>query len=279
MAIADLTALLDRIASPHQAPHWMHTSTSLVGARPLDLWVNAKLTPTGTGAAPTTAVVPTRATTGAIPFQTSDANALRIVGVQGSASSPNVLPGFYMLADRLSHQGGLNATTTGAQTTNLPTAAINRDDTTGLGVIAGLTIHTQIGATGTTITCSYTNEAGTAGRTTPAFTFGATGYREQHRFLPLPLQAGDLGVRSVENVNILATTGTAGAFGVTLLRPLAWFLVEPAIGGAVGEMNILNGNFAGMSEIHDDACLCMINMWPVTISATATLTLSLARDS
>lgn len=40
--------------------------------------------------------------------------------------------------------------------------------------------------------------------------------------LPIPLQTGDLGIRSVESVALsgATATGTAGNFGVTLFKPL-----------------------------------------------------------
>lgn len=124
-----------------------------------------------------------------------------------------------LLIDRLSHQGGLSGTVTTAQTTNLPTAALTRY-TSGVGVMIGLEIYTQIGTTATTVTVSYTNQAGTSGRTSLARVFGGTNFREVNRIMPIPLADGDTGARSVESVTVLATTGTAGNFGVTLYKPL-----------------------------------------------------------
>jgi hypothetical protein len=229
-----------------QDVYMVKQSPALVAGRARDLWVSAPLA----GAAPTTAAAPTKATTGAITGWENSGGSFqnRIPG--GNLGS--FYPGVWVLCDRLSHQGGLSAVTTGAQTTNLPTSALTRY-TSGDGVMMGLTIYTQIGTTGTTITTSYTNQAGTAGQASPAIVFGGTGFREAQRMLLVPLASGDKGVRAVANVNVLATTGTAGAFGVTLFKPLLAFPqwsvnapVDPVISGSM---------FGGFPEILDDACL------------------------
>jgi hypothetical protein len=82
-------------------------------------------------------------------------------------------------------------------------------------------IFSAIGSTATTISASYTNQDGTAGRTTQLTAIGGTGLQEVQRFIRLPLQQGDTGVRSVESITLTATTGTAGDIGVVIARRLA----------------------------------------------------------
>jgi hypothetical protein len=106
-----------------------------------------------------------------------------------------------------------------------------------------LEIYTLIGTTATTVTCSYTNQAGTSGRTTPAMTFGGTG---------LPLQQGDTGVRSVQSVTVLATTGTAGAFGVVLAKLIAQ--ISNGQTGTGETKDFLTGG-SGPIEIPAGSCL------------------------
>lgn len=168
------------------------------------------------GAAPTTAAVPTINTSGCIN-QLPLVNKQYLVGMD-MAQQSTAVPYLFGFWDRLSHQGGLNATLTTAQTTNLPTAALPRH-TSGEGVHAFLQIYTQLGTTATTFTVSYTNQAGTAGRTSQPAIIGGTGYREVGRLLPINLADGDTGIRSVESVTLLASTVTAGNFGVVLMRP------------------------------------------------------------
>ena len=211
------------------------------------------------GVAPTTAVVPTGTTTGALGQQ-NGSGTLAIMGGNFSVAAPGV----YLVCDRLSHQGGLSAIVTSAQTTNLPTAALTRY-TDGAGVMVGLTIYTAIGSTGTTVTASYTNQAGTAGRTTPDTVFGGTNFNGAGRIILLPLQEGDTGVRSVQSVTVLATTGTAGNFGVTLFKPL-----YPLLFNAYGDARPCNffGNASGgIPEVVDDACLFMLTNTNSTVNA------------
>lgn len=66
------------------------------------------------------------------------------------------------------------------------------------------------------IAVTYTNQDGTAGRTTGTV---ATGLAPTvGRMIQLPLQAGDTGVQKIESV--VATIATVGTFNVLVLRPL-----------------------------------------------------------
>lgn len=192
----------------------------------------------GSTTAPTTAAVCTNATDGSLKQTTSATGAKKRLL---SIAMCGLVAGSVVVYDRLSHQGGLSATTTGAQTTNLPTAALTRY-TTGEGVEAWIDIYTQIGTTGTTATASYTDQGGTSGNTSPAFTFGATNAREAQRQLPIAYAVGDSGVRAVANVNVVATTGTAGAFGVTLAYPLITInLPLPGVGALISFIEASGG--------------------------------------
>lgn len=205
--------------------------------------------PTGAGEAPT------NSTAGALLFTNpggASSAYLAVLTTAGGTSSP----GQVMLYDRLVHTSGLSGTVTTAQTVN--SAAITRPDANGEGVELWLEWYTTTGSTLRTFTASYTNQAGTSGRTaavTPPeqCTAGA--------MWNLPLQAGDTGVRSVQSITLSGTTGTAGNFGVTLLRRLAVNggpLASPfqnASGGGVGDSNDAFGT--GLPEIHSGACLAL----------------------
>ena len=154
-----------------------------------------------------------------------------------------------LLYDRLLHQGGLDGTSTSAQTVG---GTLTRH-TDGVGVKIAVEIYTLIGTTARTITASYTNQAGTSGRTTPATVFGGTNNRERGRLILLPLQAGDTGVQSVQSVTLSASTGTAGSFGVTLLYPLRWSMSMAAGMLDTAEIGIVDST--GPTEIPEDACL------------------------
>ena len=117
-------------------------------------------------------------------------------------------------------------------------------------------MYTQIGASSTTVTASYTNTTPTAGRTTQATNFGNTGYREQDRIIPLPLQVGDVGVTAVASVTVLATTGTAGNFGLTLAYPLVTLPLPLGGVGRLWSAILLAGGPLDLG-IASDACLAM----------------------
>lgn len=212
MAVADWAAWVAARADPTQCVCTAKSATTVVAARSYASWLAAP----DAGSAPTTAVVPTNATTGALGPQRTTSAASRIAAVATGASG---VGGMLVLCDRLSHQGGLSGTTTTAQTTNLPTAALTRY-TGGDGVWIALDIYSAVGTTGTTVTATYTNQAGTGSQVTPSASFGATGFNAASRRIILPYQQGDTGARSVESVLLAGTTGTAGNFGVTLLKPL-----------------------------------------------------------
>lgn len=137
-----------------------------------------------------------------------------LLGLDAVASQVGAL----LVYDRLLQMGGLSGTSTSAQTVG---GTLSRY-TSGDGNAIFAEIYTALGATATTITASYTNQAGTTGRTTVATTIGGTGWNEVGRLVALPLQAGDTGVRAVATVTLAASTLTAGNFGVTIAHPLAW---------------------------------------------------------
>lgn len=181
--------------------------------------------------------------------------------------------GGLILIDLLNVSGGLNGTLTTAQTTNLPTAALTRY-TSGEGVMAGIVIYTAIGSTATTVTISYTNQAGTPGRTSTATAIGATNFREAGILIPIPLQAGDTGVRSIESLTLAASTATVGNFGVCLFKPLAMISLESAT-GAMPLDNISTGCIIGAyPEINPNACLSIIPFTSVFSSMTGALILN-----
>jgi len=168
-----------------------------------------------------------RASAGAIPLlnpTNTDVKYLLTLGV----SVPSI-SGFsaILLVDLLVAAANINANTTSAQTVN--TAALTRH-TSGEGVMMILCVTTALGATASNITISYTNQTGTSGRSTGAIAMTASA--AVNRLQPvvalapfIPLQAGDIGVRSVETVTFSAAMG-AGVLDIYLFKPL---LIIPTI--------------------------------------------------
>jgi hypothetical protein len=165
-----------------------------------------------------------------------------------------------IMIDLLNISGNMVANITTPQTTGLPTAALTRY-TTGEGVRAGMVIHNGgvIGPTQSTMTISYTNSAGVSGRTSTATTVGAANFRENNAFIPIPLQAGDTGVRSIESLTFAASTGVnIGNFGVCLYKPLAMISFERTTGQAPLDAVSSGCIIGSLCEIHPDACLTFL---------------------
>lgn len=230
-------------------PLTVSSSVAVVG-RCYDRWRTTQ----PIGAVPTTSIAPTRATLGALGQQNAaGGQQLSIIGMRFNGLNP----GNYIVADRLVHAGGLSGVTIG--TIDVTTAALTRY-TDGEGVMAALTIYTQIGTNATTVSMTYTNQAGTADRVGPLLQFGGTGHREANRMILLPLNNGDTGVRSVQSIQRATTTGIAGNYGVTLFKPL-YIICSDESSGVVSAAGFITGRTGGgIPAIPDDACLCLISI-------------------
>lgn len=252
MSIATYAALVEKMASPWHRGYLARNGGFSAGSRLCSDW---SLTPGFTN--PTTSVALTRAAAGALGQPDAASGVQRILELRDFGLGGTSV-GCGIITDRLVQHGGLSAIVTGAQTTNLPTAALPRY-TSGVGVMIGLEIYTIIGATGTTVTVSYTNQAGTAGRTSVAAVLGGTNFREASRVIQLPLQQGDTGCRSVESVTLAASTGTAGNFGVTLFRPLLMFPTGNLFADARRYGGVLHAG-GYMPVVEPGACLQVMGM-------------------
>lgn len=173
------------------------------------------------------------------------------------AAVTGLVAGTWLLYDRLGHNGNLNGTTTTAQTFTGSLTRYNGSDAAGNFMFYEIYGNTStiLGTTGTTMTVQYTDQSGNTGAVSPAVTIGGTGFREGNAARFIPLAAGDTGVRAVENVDLVASTGTAGAFGITVGRALAFAVVDQA--GVGGWRDFVSG-LPGIPEIATDACLAML---------------------
>lgn len=259
MAFADMTAYKSAIASPQEIVGAVLPSLGTGSATNTPVLCSGWLASGVPGVAPTTAVVPDRTTTGALGQQNGGSNQLFVTSAEASASRSITggaeVSGVFILADRLSHQGGLSGTSLSTQTTNLPTAALTRY-TSGAGVWAALEVYSAVGSTTlATVTASYTNQAGTSGQSGVASlgSFNSYAARAVNQMTVMALAAGDTGVRSVESVTLSASTGTAGNFGVTLFKPLLFLPMGVA---DQYQYDVTRGTLGGgLPEIIDNACL------------------------
>ena len=163
------------------------------------------------------------------------------VGVAGTSES------VVYLCDRLWHNSGISVTTTTAQTVN-SVAWPARDltgTTNGVGVRIGLELSTATGAGASVHSVSYTNQAGTAGKTgSPRVAYAASSIAGA--FYDYTLAAGDTGVRSVQSFTSTVSM-TSGVVHLVAYRVLV----------RLGCLNIdteyaLDAVTAGMPKLYDD---------------------------
>jgi hypothetical protein len=110
---------------------------------------------------------------------------------------------------------------------------------------------------------TYTNDAGTAGRTSIVSAAQAAAALTAGKMFQLALQAGDTGVQKIESVIVTngATAMTAGNFNVLVLRPLYTERIAIANSGSVADFAKL-----GLPIIYSDSALI------VTVAADSTAT-------
>lgn len=241
------------------------TSGTLVAGRPFSYWPIAGAP--GAGAYNTTLAGATRsnADAGSLSKGNPASGNAYLYNLVASASGQ---AGVLYLVDRLWQGGGLNVTLTTAQTVNsvawpsrCPTSAINdAPDANGHGIMVGVEVSAATGAGTPTLTLGYTNSAGTASRTAtnvvPTVATSPIG-----TFYPIGLQAGDVGVRSIQTLT-LSATWTSGTINLVAYRVIA--AVPLVAAGVPSQVDWISG---GAARIYDSSCLQFLFV-PQTTSAS-----------
>lgn len=268
-ALTDLSDLINRLTGGNsgtpETAFWQKVprvagaaATAPIGGRWQSAWTYDGF-PAG-GAVPTSAAIPTRTTTGALNFTAPGGSREKFMI---SAFVAPQISGTYLIYDRLFHIGGLSGASTADQTVQgSPASPALTRNTGGAGNFVFFEVYTQLGATATTLTMTYTNQAGAGGQTS-TINIGGTGFREVTRFQRITLAAGDTGVQALEKVKLTATTLVAGNFGITIAQPLAYFVI-----GAGGECSVRDytTGLPGIPVINPNACLAIAFM-PSTATA------------
>lgn len=156
-------------------------------------------------------------TAGGIVFP--DTSPLRKFLINWHGRTDQASPGGNLIYDRLVGVSGIAMNSTGDKTIN--STALTRY-TDGVGVEVYLEVTTAGTTTAPTLTMSsYTNQDGTATRAGGAITFPTATLNANALVGPLPLQAGDTGVRSVEKLNVSVAGGGSGVVNVILVKHIA----------------------------------------------------------
>ena len=252
MAITTRDQLVAALASGTRTGWWKASFTSVAGQwmasfRAANGFPNASslATPTTTGRALD------RTSSGAMPIPAA-ASGKSIYLAKMSLNG--TVTGTVQFADRLVEWGGLSGTVTTAQ--SLSAVSLPARAGSGVGVEIWLDWYTATGATlSASVTASYTNSAGTSGRTA-TLVGGTPASVPANRCYRLTLQGDDVGVSPtspIQSVTLGTSTGTAGNFGVTLRESIDAFQMTAAnIGGTWGYAE------TGLPVIPDDACIEML---------------------
>ncbi len=239
MAITTVDGLFAGLRQP--VPFTKAVTATLVAGRPASLWSLAGAP--GAGGYDTTlnGVVLSSSSAlvaGQIPHYDPASGNSYLAYLQAMATQAGTL----LLLDRLWHNGGFTITSTAAQSITSPTwparcPTSGTDDTpatTGLGVMLAVEVSAATGAGTPTITVSYTNQAGTAGRTATNI-IGTVATSAIGATYLLGLQAGDTGVRSVQSLT-LSATWTSGTINLVAYRQLASLPLQALIPNAIDSL-------------------------------------------
>ncbi len=266
--ISSLEDYKKQVAEPTESISVVKNSLAVVVGRHYSTFYAA---PPAGAIAPTSARTCNRLTNSALGQKNASAGKnLRILGLEMAMGQPGTI----LICDRLADNGGMSGIVVGASTTNLPTPALTRY-TSGEGVMIGVEIIGAVGATATTMSIGYTNQAGVAGRVTPLTPFGGTGFNAPARFLMFPTQQGDTGARSIESTALTISTGTVGNYGVCLFKPL---LMVPNQGPVVQVLDALLGMMCQFEPVLEDACLFAVVLPQLTATGPVFLNYAFAED-
>lgn len=201
---------------------------------------------------------------GCLPLTTPASGSNYLVGWTAHAAIAHPI----WLMDVLWVNSGLTVTTTTAQTVNSVAwpARDLRGSTSGYGVQIGILVVTATtnGGNIANTTMSYTNQAGTAGRTATLAFFPATANAGTIAWFEL--QAGDTGVQSIQSVT-LGTSYGGGAISLIAARMLA---CAPTTTASIGASAPIRPTDLGGAGIKLYAGACLLTAYKPT-STTATV--------
>lgn len=258
-------------ATIKQPFHKVTGGGAYTAARAYSFWQLAGNPTAGTfGGTALNAVQMTSATTGCVPLNANVSPATRHLFNFGAVTGITTgVPSALMLCDFLLYYPTINANTATANTL-VNGVGLSRY-TTGDGVMMYLEVTATLGATPSNVTISYTNQAGTAGRTsivtamTVSQIVSGIGHTGVAPFF-IPLQGTDSGVRSVQSVTFSAAMGAGSTVALVLVKPLAYLPLTTL--GVMTERDFLY-QLPSLPQIQDAACL---NFLYFTSSATAAAT-------
>jgi len=181
------------------------------------------------------------------------------------------VPAQLMLVDMQGYYPGINMNVATSQTL-LGTPTLRY--TNGVGIRAALVVVTTTGATAHNISMTYTNSAGTGSRTLPVTVAGTASAITPHithagtaanNYGPfLPLASGDVGIQSVQSIQLSAASG-AGTAALVLYKPLMTIPLTTAT--VASERDFVN-QIPSLPQIKDGACLTWLLFTGAAVAAS-----------
>jgi len=181
------------------------------------------------------------------------------------------VPSQLMLVDMQGYYPGINMNVATSQTL-LGTPTLRY--TNGVGIRAALVVVTTTGATAHNISMTYTNSAGTGSRTLPVTVAGTASAITPHithagtaanNYGPfLPLASGDVGIQSVQSIQLSAASG-AGTAALVLYKPLMTIPLTTAT--VASERDFVN-QIPSLPQIKDGACLTWLLFTGAAVAAS-----------
>ena len=190
-----------------------------------------------------------------------------IVNASAFTAAATTAPCALMLVDRLGFYPVTTTTTTGNQALNNTVVFPTGRHTSGAGLRAYVVCSsgaatTAMGAATPNIQITYTNQAGTAGKTTPTtlpaattaaakgnIVYSGTGAGKYGPFMPLA--AGDSGIQSVQQFNLSASY-VSGVLNLVICRPLLTLPITTL--GVAAERDLMN-QVPSLPRVYDGANL------------------------
>lgn len=215
----------------------------------------------------TAGAVSTSTDVGALGFVNPGSGNSYVGGVRGISAATGLIILYDILWVWGSGGSGWSPTVITAQSTVTP-AALTRPDALGTNTELWLEVLATMGAGAPTLLVSYTNPAGTAGRTSTTITIPTTAAIGS--MFNVPLQAGDSGVKSVQSATFNATM-TSGTARFMILRRLAEVPCAANVGFAYDAYDL------GLPRVYDSASLGIAMVPNSTVTGPTVMSVSLAQ--
>lgn len=263
MPIITLSSLYAQLDRRRDVLFTKTSATAQLTGAYASLWVPGTLP--AAGAAPTTAAVLSDATAGAMLLPLRNGTEERLVGFVNVILA-NAGAGL-ILEDRLSHSGAMSGTVITAQTSGVDVSVATSNMVARVGkanyseVSWWLEWYTATGVTAVTPTANVTyHDATTGAIVLPilATTMGAS------RRVPIHPLNGKF-IKSIQSIQLSATTGTAGNFGVTATRQICLVVGDVASKLVLGDWPVV-----APQPIADNACLTLSTLCSTTTTGTIT---------